>query len=129
MSDVRTMAIRDWRRFSVSSFNLFLTFIAPSPGFQQAKVKGIGTNIAQTIETDGQDIVIHNVRITFSEQELLTNNCAYPVRNDDNLVDLMDHSVSFNDANGNTQNYKVINYYPDNTTGMITCECTYLKTT
>lgn len=127
MANVRGMAIRDWRRLSVSSFNIEITFTEPSPGTQTATIRGIATNNAITFETDGQDVVGHSIHISFSEAELLANNNNYPVRDSNGYVSLRAHRISFIDANGTTQNYEVVNYYPDNTVGIIACDCNYFS--
>lgn len=131
MANVRGLAIRDWRRLSVSSFNIEITFNAPSPSTETATIKGIATNNAITFETDGQHAIGHTVHISFSEAELLEANPNYPVRSTTGesagLVSLNDHRVSFIDANGTIQNYVITNYYPDNTVGIISCDCNYFR--
>lgn len=131
MANVRGMAIRDWRRLSVSSFNIEITLTAPSPGTETATIKGIATNNSITFETDGQDAIGHSVHISFSELELLATNANYPVRSTAGetagLINLENHRVSFIDSNGTTQNYIVTNYYPDTTVGIIACDCNYFR--
>ena len=131
MANVRGLAIRDWRRLSVSSFNIEITFNAPSPSTETATIKGIATNNAITFETDGQDAIGHSVHISFSEAELVAANANYPVRattgESAGLVDLLGHRASFIDANGTTQNYVITNHYPDNTVGIIACDCNYFR--
>lgn len=127
MTNVRARAIRDWRRLSVSSFNLDLVLTAPAPGSQTVTAKGIGTNNAINIQTDGQDVIVHNVHIAINEAEILANNSAYPVRNSEGFVDLIGHRVSFLDANGTQQNYQINYHFPDNTVGMIMCDCVYFN--
>lgn len=125
MSDVRTSAIRDWRRFSASSMDLLLTFIAPTG--ETAQVKGIGTNNAITFETDGQEAIGKSMHIGFSEAALLASNSTYPTRNDDDEVDIDAHRVSFIDARGKERFYAVKNHYPDETVGMIMCDLERFK--
>lgn len=123
MANVRGMATRDWRRFSVSGFNLDITLSAPSPSTENATIKGIGANISGHFETDGQDVIGPYIKITFSEAELLAANANYPVRDSQGFVDLFRHRVQFLDSNNTMQNYRVRNTLPDNTVGVIICEC------
>ena len=127
MSDVRTRAIRDWRRLSVSSFNLDLAFTAPSPSTEVATAKGIGTNRHLVMITDGQDVNTRMVHIGVSEAEILANNANYPTRDSQDYVDLVGHRVSFQDARGTTLNYRVTEHMPDDTVGMIMCTCEYFQ--
>lgn len=126
MAGVRAMAIRDWGRLSQSSFDLDLTFTAPNT--QTATAKGIGTNRFVPMITDGQDAYTRQVHIGISEAAILANNANYPTRDSSDLVYLIGHRVSFFDARGVTINYKIINHFPDDTVGMIMCDCQYFST-
>ncbi len=123
--DVRSAAIKDWNRFSQSSMNLVLTFRAPTG--EIAQVKGIGTNNAITFETDGQEAIGKSMHIGFSEEALLASNSTYPLRNDDDEIDIDAHRVSFLDARGVERFYAVRNHYPDETVGMIMCDLERFK--
>lgn len=125
MSNVRSMAIRDWGRFSQSSFDLDLAFTSPD-GSQTATAKGIGTNRTIIMITDGQDAYTKRVHIAISEAAILANNASYPTRDVNDYVDLINHRVSFQDARGTTINYRVTDHQPDDTVGMIMCDCEYL---
>lgn len=123
MSNVRTMAIRDWRRFSQSSFDLDLAFTAPNG--QTATAKGIGTNRTIVMITDGQDAYTKRVHFSVSEAEILESNSSYPTRDTDDYVFLIGHRVAFQDARGTAINYRVVDHQPDDTVGMIMCDCEY----
>lgn len=123
MSNVRTRAIRDWRRLSVSAFNLELTFTAPDA--TTATAKGMGTNRHLLMISDGQDVNTRMVHIAISEAELLASNANYPTRDGQDYVDLVGHRVSFQDARGTVLNYRITEHMPDDTVGMIMCTCEY----
>ena len=120
--NIKQKAIADWNRLSQSAFGLDLIITTPD-GSQTATIQGIGTDIAYNMETDGQDASVRNVHIGFNEAVLLAANPAYPVRNADGLVDMHHHRVSFEDAQGIVRNYSIKQIYPDNTVGMIMCDC------
>lgn len=127
MSDVRSRAIRDWRRLSVSSFNLDLSFTAPLPSTETATAKGIGTNRHILMITDGQEMNTRVVHIGVSEAEILANNVNYPTRDSQDYIDLVGHRVSFRDARDTVLNYRITEHMPDDTTGMIMCTCEYFQ--
>jgi hypothetical protein len=102
--------------------NLDITLTSPG-ATETATFKGIGTNNAITFESDGQDVIGHIVHIGFHEEALLDINPAYPIRNADGKVQMDKHRVSFIDHRGVLRNYIVKNWYPDETVGMIMCDC------
>lgn len=125
MPDIRTLAIRDWRRFNKSSFNLFLHFTSPLG--ETVSIRGKGQNNHIQVGTDGEVVFGHIVHISFSEAELLEENSNYVTRDSKDLVDFRGHLVRFNDARGQELSYRVVNTYPDNMVGMIMADCEFYE--
>ena len=110
----------DWLRFSSDSdsgFGVAISFIAPTA--ETATINGLGTKHRVSIDSDGQTINAKNVHVTFAESLLVAE--SYPVRNGAGEVSLRRHRVSFADSTGLQKNYVILETFPDETVGMITC--------
>jgi hypothetical protein len=70
-------------------------------------------------DTDGLAVNSKNAHITLDEDVLITAN--YPVRNSDLEVDLRRHKVSTPDSTGINKSYIIIEWFPNETLGLIVC--------
>lgn len=123
MANVRSMAKKDWKRFINKSFDLDGTFTAPNGEIATCKV--IGINNHNVVETDGQIVMGHIIHVSVYESSLTDDNPNYPTRNASGMVSMANHLVSYLDANNIERNYRVINYMPDNTVGLISMNCEF----
>ena len=122
MPSLVEQAKSDWQRFSsdsTSGFGTSITFTAPAPGGEVAVVTGLATKHHISIDTEGNPANSKNVHVSVSEQLLV--DAAYPIRNGDGEVAMIDHEVSFVDSTGASKKYSVQETFPDETVGMITC--------
>lgn len=69
--------------------------------------------------TDGSAINAKNAHICISEEELVLK--AYPVRNFQNEVYLLNHKVLAEDSSGVVKKYIIKEWFPDETLGLIVC--------
>lgn len=60
-----------------------------------------------------------NAHISVSEQQLIDG--SYPYTNPDGEVDLLNHKVAVADSAGVTITYKIEQWFPNKTIGLITC--------
>jgi hypothetical protein len=89
-----------------------------SPNSDVAVVTALAsTHHIQINPETGQIMNAKNVHFTVSESTLV--DVAYPLRNNDNAVDLKGHRVSFVDSAGITRTYIVDEWWPDETLGVI----------
>jgi hypothetical protein len=70
-------------------------------------------------DSDGLPINSKNVHVSLDEADLVSQN--YNPRNINNEVALINHLVNVKDSTGNLRNYVVIENFPDETLGLITC--------
>lgn len=111
----------DWRRITTNKdrgFGVDITFKTPDL-FTELAVIGLATNHSLSIDNDGNPVQSKNVHVTISET--LFSDASYPVRNSDNEVDLTGHLVSYADSTGVVKDYIVLQQFPDETVGVITC--------
>lgn len=103
---------------SSSGFGTSITFMASD--YEQATINGLHVRHWLKLDTDGAAVNTLNARVTVSEDSLL--DAGYPVRNDEDEIDLNDHLVNAEDDGGVMRYYKVKQVFPDHTTGMIVVE-------
>lgn len=109
-----------------SEFGVPITFIAPDGttvivnGLHQRHfipIEQRENNYAQSYGSIGTRGNTVNAHVSFAEESL--SELGYPVRINDN-VNMKDHKVKAKDNTGLLRFYKVMEYYPDNITGLIT---------
>lgn len=101
-----------------SEFGRSITFTAPDDS--TATVIGLHSKHHLAINPDdGTPVNAKNAHISVSEA-LLTA-ASYPVRNASGEVNLKGHVVSVKDSTGLSKNYKIREWFPDETIGLITC--------
>jgi len=108
-------AISDAKVFMNAEFSVPLTFVAPTN--ETASIRGYTTKHHIGFDTEGNMVNSKSVKVTFSEQDLTI--LSYPVRNANSEVDMKNHLVSVKDSTGNTTQFKVSQYYPDERLGLI----------
>lgn len=111
------LAKRDAKRIiTQGGFEEDLELITPN-GSLTISLTGFATKHWITYDTDGNAINSSNIHITVSENDLQT--LAYPYRDANGKVKLINHKVNFIDSSGNVGNYIVLENYPDETLGLI----------
>jgi hypothetical protein len=81
-----------------------------------------GTFFKRTVVVMGSDGTPTNARqihITFAERDLIE--AYYTCRNSDGKVDMLDHKVTCADSTGLLETYKIREWHPDETLGIIRC--------
>lgn len=119
MSGLIEQARKDWQRFTSDpdTWGISITFTAPTA--EVAVVNGLGTNHHIDVDTDGNLINSKNSHVSVSEQLLVDE--AYPVRDGDGEVAMVQHRVKFKDSTGVEKEYVIEETLPDETVGMIVC--------
>lgn len=84
-----------------------------------ANVRGLAMKHHLSFNTDGQMVNSKNTHITISESDLVELN--YPIRNTKSEVSLHLHKVTYTDSSGTDATYLIIQSFPDETLGVITC--------
>ena len=123
MGRLTEQARKDWQRITSSGgFEENITFKTPDSVVPAVEVivKGLATKHNLNVDTDGNAVSSKNVHITVSEALLVA--AGYPVRNDENEVSLIDHKIDYADSTeSGLQNYVILECFPDETVGVITC--------
>lgn len=88
-------------------------------GFNTLETTGFVSKHWINFDTDGNAANSKNAHICVDEDLLVAGN--YPVRNSDNEVFLRDHRVTAPDSSGVTKEYVIIEWFPDETLGLIVC--------
>lgn len=102
---------------NVNEFGVELNFIAPNAA--TAKINGLHAKTFLSVNNEGIAVNSKQAHVSFSEKFLLDKN--YPVRNTSGEVDLTNHLVNVKDSTGIIKHYKVQEWFPDETIGLITC--------
>lgn len=114
-------ARKDWKRIIESGgFEEEIIFKTPDSFItaSEAIIQGLATKHNLNVDTDGNAVSAKNVHITVSEDALIL--AGYPVRVNEE-VSLIDHKVDYVDSTGILKNYVVLQCFPDETVGVITC--------
>ena len=113
-------ARKDWNRHitSTSGAGEDITFVSVD-GTQTANVRGLAMSHHLKFDTDGSAVNSKNTHITVYEKDLV--NQGYTVRDAKDVVALHKHKVSYPDSTGVIRDYLVLEYFPDETVGIITC--------
>ena len=123
MGRITDLARADWKRLTtIGGFEENITFKTPSSFVTpvEVTVQGLATKHHLSVDTDGNAVSSKNVHISVHEDVL--NDVSYPVRDTTTLeVSLINHLISFPDSTGVLKNYVVLQSFPDETVGMITC--------
>ncbi len=119
--NIKDLAKRDWHKITsnkVSGFGYDIS-ITTKDGSKTSNIVGLSTKHHIGFDTDGNLANVKNVHISFSEQQLTDD--SYPVRNDNNEVDIIGHLVVTKDSTGNDSSYVISESFPDETIGVIVC--------
>lgn len=91
-----------------------------SPGGDVVVVNGLHTKHHFGVEPQLQKLVnTKNAHISVSEKFLV--DAGYPVRDSENEVNLSGHLVMVKDSTGSEVTYRIEQWFPDETIGLITC--------
>lgn len=115
-------ARRDMQRITSDKsggFAVEITFT--SPDGSTATINGLHTKHHTAIDTEGRPVNSKNAHISFSET--LLNEQGYITRPPDynGEVNLKSHRVAVKDSTGTVKNYKIRQWFPDETLGLIVC--------
>lgn len=120
---IRDLAKRDWQKYitSVSGAgdNLLIETPTGAPVAADINIRGLVMKHHLSFGTDGQAVNSMNAHITISESDLVAG--SYPVRNAKNEVSLHKHKVTYTDSAELEKTYLIIQAFPDETVGVITC--------
>lgn len=103
-----------------NDFGVELIF-TPKSSEETYTINGIAINHSLTIDSGGAAVRGRQSHCSFSESLLTAQ--EYPLRNDKNQVDLKGHKVAWKDSTGVLKTYNIINWFPDETIGLIMCIC------
>ncbi len=96
------------------------TLIFTTPGGSVTKtVKGLAIKHSTVLNDFGAGVRGKTARVTVCEDVL--HDAAYPIRNEDNTVNLKDHRVTWTDSEGITATYVITEILPDRSVGIIRC--------
>lgn len=98
-------------------FAVEIKFTAPDN--TTATISGLHTKIHLGVNSEGEAVNSRKAHISVSEKFLTDAN--YPVRNSSGEVSLMNHLVEVKDSTGTSKKYKMMQFFPDETIGLITC--------
>jgi len=120
MHSLRDQAKADWQKFTSDpdGFGTTINFTAPAPGSETASIIGLATKHHINIDTEGNPVNTKNVHISVAEQLLV--DAAYPIRDANDEVDMLQHRVNWVDSAGNSRKYIIQEIFPDETVGILT---------
>lgn len=102
-------------RFTSGGFAVDLVFTAPT--LETASVKGLASKHRISVNPeDGLLVNSPNIHVTVSEQAFTDANPAYPFRDADNDIYLVNHRVLYDG-----RNYKIAENFPDETLKVNVC--------
>lgn len=131
MGDVGNKAKAGWLRHSRSAFSVdggvTKNILLENSQGQQVSIAGIYTRHSINFDTDGNVVNSPNIHMSFHEEEFNAEVIAQGVsfkeiRNQD-VISLQGFFAYFADSSGTVFKYKVQEYWPDTTVGMIVCMC------
>lgn len=125
MGNVNARAQAGWLRHSRSAFDFVM--VLENPSGQTVQLNGIGTRHSINIDTDGNLVNSPNVHVSFHETEfneaITEQGVTFkPIRHMA-TISLKGHFVYFPDSSGVVFKYRIQEYWPDTTVGMIICMC------
>lgn len=109
-------AIQDVKRITGNSneFARVMTFTALDDS--TITTKGLHSKHHLNVDGEGNVVSSKTAYVSVSEE----NMTGYPLRTNGE-VDLKGHRVSVKDSTGSTFEYRIIDWYPDETVGLIVC--------
>lgn len=82
-------------------------------------INGIAIRHSTAVNDMGAGVIGKIARVTICEAALVA--AGYPTRNADNKIALVNHKVSYSDANGDTYNAVIREVVPSHKFGLIVC--------
>lgn len=109
----------DIKRF-VENDNLFAVPVKiTTPDAQLFEINGIHSKHHLALDTDGSRVNSKNAHLSFHESSL--TDLGHSIRNGSGEVNLKNYLVEVKDSTGVLKNYKIREWFPDETTGLIVC--------
>lgn len=110
-------AREEMQRFIVDTdgFATEATFTAPDTSTCTVGVRY--NNHKETMVAEGEENVVQVATIAVSEEVLKDQ--SYPTRDSNDLIHFQHHLVDVSDSTGDTKNYIIDNWYPDENFGLI----------
>lgn len=106
----------DIARFTSNDREFGIELILTAPDGETATINGLHTKHHLSVDTDGNIVNAKNAHIAFSETILE----GYPLRINGE-VNLNNHRISAKDSTGVLKHYKIKQWFPDETVGLIVC--------
>lgn len=106
---------------SLSDFGVEMLLTAP--GGATCYITGYHSKHHLGVNEEGKAVNTKNAHISFSESNL-TN---FSIRNDAGEVSLRDYKVRVKDSTGLDKNYKIDEWFPDETVGLIVCTLSFFE--
>lgn len=104
---------------NLNDFSRSATFLAPDES--TATVGVLHSKHRINVDQDGVPINEKNIHVSVSESALTA--VSYPVRNASDEVDFLNHRVTVKDSTNTSVTYKIVEWWPDETIGLITLRC------
>lgn len=112
-------ARNDFKRFTSDKNAFGVDIIFTAPNAKTATVAGLHTKHHLSVNGEGIPVNSKNAHISFSEGNF--EGIDYPLRNSKGEVYLRGHVVEVEDSTGTLCKYVITEWFPDETTGHITC--------
>jgi hypothetical protein len=98
-----------------NGFAVPATFVAPTS--ETIDINVLFSKHHTSLDTDGRKVSSRNASLSLAESLMV----GYPVRDNTGEVNLKRHIVTVADSTGVDKTYEIINWYPDETLGLIVC--------
>lgn len=117
---VLDFAIEDYEDFMSDEVGASIPMTITTPdGSTTADIRGLGMSHHLSFDTEGQMVNTKQSHVSIHENVLIK--AGYPVRNDKDVVSLHKHKIEFADHRNVIKPYLIIQAFPDETLGGITC--------
>lgn len=113
----RAQADIDHITSNINDWGVEITLTAPTG--EIALLNGLHTKHHLGVSNEGTIVNTKKAHVSFSENNLISANPNYPLRNNDSEVDLLAHKVEVKDSTGISKPYIVQAWFPDETIGLI----------
>ena len=85
----------------------------------QISVNGIHAKHHMAVDDEGRAVSSKSASIAVAEQNLINANPAFVIRNSSKEVVMKGYKVTTKDSSGNICNYKILQQFPDETSGLL----------
>ncbi len=109
----------DIKSITSNSVDFGVPMVLTAPTLQTITINGLHSKHHLGIDSEGNRVNAKNAHVSFSEKALA--DLSYPVRNIHGEINLKGHKVNVADSSGVVKFYKIKEWYPSETTGLIVC--------